>query len=111
MIQISAALFGAGLICFGLSRTLLLSMLLMVVVGFGMVPQWAAAQQAEISRLEAEAQYARTELTRYEALRTTDDVTVSEVEARRNAVQVSQFAVEAARHTRRCGPASDRWRP
>jgi HlyD family secretion protein len=57
-----------------------------------------AAQEAEISRLEAEAQHARTELTRYEALRTTDDVTVSEVEARRNAVQVSQFAVEAARH-------------
>jgi HlyD family secretion protein len=57
-----------------------------------------AAQQAEIARLEAEAQHARTELRHYEALRATDDVTVSEVEARRNAVQVSQFAVEAARH-------------
>jgi HlyD family secretion protein len=57
-----------------------------------------AAQQAEIARLEAEAQHARTELRRYEALRATDDVTVSEVEARRNTVQVGEFAVEAARH-------------
>ncbi|MGA2217769.1 MAG: efflux RND transporter periplasmic adaptor subunit [Terracidiphilus sp.] len=57
-----------------------------------------AAQQAEIARLEAEAQNARTELRRYEALRATDDVTVAEVEARRTAVQVSEFAVEAARH-------------
>jgi HlyD family secretion protein len=57
-----------------------------------------AAQQAEIGRLEAEAQHARTELRRYEALRATDDVTVAEVEARRNAVQVADFAVEAARH-------------
>ena len=57
-----------------------------------------ATQQAQISQLEAEAQHARTELTRYEALRATDDVTVAELEARRNAVQVDQFAVEAARH-------------
>jgi HlyD family secretion protein len=57
-----------------------------------------AAQQAEIARLEAEAQHARTELKRYEALRTTDDVTVAELDARRNAVQVSDLAVEAARH-------------
>jgi HlyD family secretion protein len=57
-----------------------------------------AAQQAEISRLEAEAQHAQVELHRYEALRATDDVTVSEVEARRNAVQVAEFAAEAARH-------------
>jgi HlyD family secretion protein len=57
-----------------------------------------AAQQAEISRLEAEVEHARTELTRYEALRATDDVTVAEVDARRNAVQVGEFAVEAARH-------------
>jgi HlyD family secretion protein len=57
-----------------------------------------AAQQADVARLEAEAEYARTELRRYEALRTTDDVTVSEVEARRNAVKVAEFAVEAARH-------------
>jgi HlyD family secretion protein len=56
------------------------------------------AQQAEIDRLKAEAQHARSELQRYEALRATDDVTVSEVEARRNAVQVGDFAVEAARH-------------
>jgi HlyD family secretion protein len=57
-----------------------------------------AAQQAEISRLEAQAEHARAELRRYEALRTTDDVTDSEVEARRNVVQVSEFALEAARH-------------
>jgi HlyD family secretion protein len=57
-----------------------------------------AAQQADIDRLQAEAQLARTELRRYEALRATDDVTVSEVEARRNAVQVANFAVQAARH-------------
>lgn len=57
-----------------------------------------AAQQAEISRLQAEAEHARTELRRYEALRATDDVTVSEVDARRNAAQVSEFALEAARH-------------
>lgn len=43
MIQISAALFGVGLICFGLSRSLLLSMLLMVVVGFGMMQGLAAS--------------------------------------------------------------------
>jgi len=57
-----------------------------------------AAQQAEIDRLQAEAQHAHSELRRYEALRATDDVTVSEVEARRNAVQVADFAVEAAQH-------------
>jgi MFS family permease len=43
MIQISAALFGCGLICFGLSRIFLLSMLLMVVVGFGMMQGLAAS--------------------------------------------------------------------
>ena len=57
-----------------------------------------AAQQAEVARLEAEAQHAQTELFRYEALRATDDVTVAEVEARRNAVKVAEFAAEAARH-------------
>lgn len=57
-----------------------------------------AAQQAEIARLDAEEQHARTDLRRYEALRTTDDVTVAEVDARRNAVQVGEFAEEAARH-------------
>jgi MFS family permease len=43
MIQISAALFGFGLICFGLSRALWLSMLLMLVVGFGMMQGMAAS--------------------------------------------------------------------
>jgi len=57
-----------------------------------------AAQQADIARLEAETEHARTELRRYEALRATDDVTVAEVEARRNAVKVAEFAVEAAQH-------------
>jgi len=57
-----------------------------------------AAQQAEIARLDAEEQHAQSELRRYEALRATDDVTVAELEARRNAVQVGEFAVEAARH-------------
>jgi HlyD family secretion protein len=57
-----------------------------------------AAQQAEIDRLGAEVQHARTELRRYEALRASDDVTVAEVEARRSAIQVGEFAVQAARH-------------
>jgi MFS family permease len=43
MIQISAALFGVGLICFGFCRILPLSMLLMVVVGFGMMQGLAAS--------------------------------------------------------------------
>jgi MFS family permease len=43
MIQISAAVFGAGLICFGLSRVLALSMFLMLVVGFGMMQGLAAS--------------------------------------------------------------------
>jgi MFS family permease len=43
MIQISAALFGAGLICFGLSRLLPLSMFLMLIVGFGMMQGMAAS--------------------------------------------------------------------
>ena len=37
VIPIASALFGAGLICFGLSRVLWLSMLLMLVTGFGMM--------------------------------------------------------------------------
>lgn len=37
MIPIAAAVFGVGLICFGLSRALWLSMLLMLVTGFGMM--------------------------------------------------------------------------
>jgi MFS family permease len=43
MIQISAALFGVGLILFGLSRSLVLSLLLMQVVGFGMMQGLAAS--------------------------------------------------------------------
>jgi MFS family permease len=43
MIQVSAAIFGAGLILFGLSRNLTLSLLLMMVVGFGMMQCMAAS--------------------------------------------------------------------
>jgi MFS family permease len=43
MIQISAAVFGAGLIGFGLSRIFLLSMFLMLIVGFGMMQGLAAS--------------------------------------------------------------------
>jgi MFS family permease len=43
MIQISSALFGVGLILFGLSRSLPLSLLLMLFVGFGMMQGLAAS--------------------------------------------------------------------
>jgi MFS family permease len=43
MIQISATVFGIGLICFGLSRTFPLSMFLMLIVGFGMMQGLAAS--------------------------------------------------------------------
>ncbi len=43
MIQISAGIFGLGLICFGLSRILALSMFLMLIVGFGMMQGLAAS--------------------------------------------------------------------
>jgi MFS family permease len=43
MIQASAALFGLGLICFGLSRYLPLSLFLMLIVGFGMMQGMAAS--------------------------------------------------------------------
>jgi len=43
MIQISAALFGLGLISFGLSRYLPLSLFLMLIVGFGMMQGMAAS--------------------------------------------------------------------
>jgi MFS family permease len=43
MIQVSAALFGVGLICFGLSRILPLSLFLMLIVGFGMMQGLAAS--------------------------------------------------------------------
>jgi MFS family permease len=43
MIQLSAALFGLGLIGFGLSRFLPLSLMLMLIVGFGMMQGMAAS--------------------------------------------------------------------
>jgi MFS family permease len=43
MIQISAVVFGLGLICFGLSRMLPLSIFLMLIVGFGMMQGLAAS--------------------------------------------------------------------
>ncbi len=43
MIQISAVVFGGGLILFGLSHTLVLSLLLMLLVGFGMMQGLAAS--------------------------------------------------------------------
>jgi MFS family permease len=43
MIQIAAVMFGAGLILFGLSHHLVLSLLLMIVVGFGMMQGLAAS--------------------------------------------------------------------
>jgi len=43
MIQIAAAMFGGGLMLFGLSRSLWLSLLLMLVVGFGMMQGLAAS--------------------------------------------------------------------
>jgi MFS family permease len=43
MIQISAGLFGLGLICFGFSRYLPLSLILMLIVGFGMMQGMAAS--------------------------------------------------------------------
>ncbi len=43
MIQISALLFGSGLILFGLSKNLALSLLMMLIVGFGMMQGLAAS--------------------------------------------------------------------
>ncbi len=43
IIPISAALFGVGLIAFGLSRLFWLSLLLMLLTGFGMMQQMAAS--------------------------------------------------------------------
>ena len=43
MIQIAAVMFGSGLILFGLSHRLMLSLLLMIVVGFGMMQGLAAS--------------------------------------------------------------------
>jgi len=43
MIQVSAALFGVGLMCFGMSKMIVLSMFLMLIVGFGMMQGMAAS--------------------------------------------------------------------
>ena len=43
MVPVSAALFGAGLVAFGLSHVLWLSLALMLVVGFGMMQGMAAS--------------------------------------------------------------------
>ncbi len=43
LIAISSAIFGAGLIAFGLSRVLWLSLVLMVITGYGMMQQMAAS--------------------------------------------------------------------
>src|SRR6185312_16309743 len=43
MIPISAALFGGGLILFARSRSLWVSVLLLLIVGFGMMQQMAAS--------------------------------------------------------------------
>jgi MFS family permease len=43
MLPIAAAIFGTGLVCFGLSRVLWLSMLMMLVTGFGMMQGMAAS--------------------------------------------------------------------
>ena len=58
MIQISAAMFGAGLILFGLSHVLWLSLVLMLFVGFGMM-QCAAAVNTVIQSLVTEDMRAR----------------------------------------------------
>lgn len=57
-----------------------------------------AAYQAEVARLETALEHAQTELRRYETLRRTDDVTASELDARRTAAQEAQRAVEQARN-------------
>jgi len=58
MLQISAALLGCGLILFGLSHTLWISMLLMVFVGFGLM-QGASVSNTIIQSLVAEDKRAR----------------------------------------------------
>jgi MFS family permease len=58
MIQAAAACFGAGLILFGLSHVLWLSMLLLVVVGFGMM-QGLAASNTVIQTLVPEDKRSR----------------------------------------------------
>jgi MFS family permease len=58
MIQASAVMFGCGLILFGLSRHLWLSMVLMLVIGFGMM-QGLAASKTVIQTLVPEDRRAR----------------------------------------------------
>jgi MFS family permease len=58
MLQIASAMLGSALILFGLSRTLWLSLVLMVFVGFGML-QAAAGSNTIIQSLVAEDKRAR----------------------------------------------------
>jgi MFS family permease len=58
MVQIAAGMLGGGLILFGLSRTLWLSLVLMVVVGFGLI-QVASASNTIIQSLVTEDKRAR----------------------------------------------------
>jgi MFS family permease len=58
MIQISSAICGGSLILFGVSHTLWLSMLIMVLIGFGMM-QTAAASNTVIQSLVSEDKRAR----------------------------------------------------
>jgi MFS family permease len=58
MIQVSAMMFGAGLVLFGFSHVLWLSLVLMLFVGFGMM-QCAAAVNTVIQSLVAEDKRAR----------------------------------------------------
>jgi MFS family permease len=58
MIQMAAAMFGLGLILFGLSHVLWLSMVLMLVVGFGMM-QGLAASNTVIQTLVPEDKRSR----------------------------------------------------
>ena len=58
MLQIAAAMLGGSLICFGLSHTLWLSLVLMVFAGFGMI-QSASVSNTIIQALVAEDKRAR----------------------------------------------------
>jgi len=58
MIQVAAGMFGAGLILFGLSHVLWLSMVLLLVVGFGMM-QGLAASNTVIQTLVPEDKRSR----------------------------------------------------
>ncbi len=58
MVQVAAAMLGGGLMLFGLSRTLWLSLVLMVFVGFGLM-QAAAVSNTIIQSLVSEDKRAR----------------------------------------------------